>query len=262
MNNILNDICSKKKEELEFLKSQCSLNTLKKLLPEKRNRNFYRLIHTSQKNKENNIIAEIKKSSPSAGNIINHYLPEEIAIQYEKSGAGAISILTEKSFFNGNIDHLSLINSKTNIPILRKDFIIDIYQIFESKVYKADAILLIATILNDKQIKEFIKISKEIGLDCIVEVHNSEELKRAMKIDYPIIGINNRNLDTLSVDLNNTSNLIKSVSNNFTIIAESGIKKYQDINKYNELGVYNFLIGETLLKAKNIHFKFQELLNI
>ena len=261
MNNILKKICNDKKKELEITKSKCSLNSLIKLLPEKKNKKFKDLIIESQKNKSNNIIAEIKKSSPSAGELIKDYHPENIAYQYEKSDAGSISILTESNYFKGSIDHISLIRNVTNLPILRKDFIIDIYQIYESKVYKADAILLITTILNDQQIKEYINTANELGLDCIIETHSLDEINRAIKIGYPIIGINNRNLDNLSININNTLNLIKNVPNEFNIIGESGIKTYSDIKSYNQAGVYNFLIGETILKANNIDNKFKELLN-
>ena len=218
------------------------------------------MIFNSNKNNHNNIIAEIKKASPSAGEIISEYFPENIAINYEKSGAGSISILTEQYFFKGSVDHLSLINKKTNIPILRKDFIIDSYQIFESKVYNADAILLIVSILNDQEIKEFIKIANDIGLDCLIETHSKEELERAIKIDYPLIGINNRNLNDLSVSTENTTNLIKYIPKNFNVIAESGIRNNQDIKLYNEFGIYNFLIGESILRSNNITLKFKELL--
>jgi len=261
MNELLKEICQKKRVELEITKSKCSFQTLEKLLPKKNNRGLKKILNDSQKNKNINIIAEIKKASPSAGVIINEYFPEEIANQYEKSGAGAISILTESSFFKGNIDHLSTISQKTNIPLLRKDFIIDEYQILESKIYKADAILLIASILNDEQIVNFIKIADEIGLDCIIETHSENELKRAIKIDYPIIGINNRNLNNLSVDINNTLKLIKKIPSDFTIVGESGIKKFQEIRLYNNAGVYNFLIGESILTSNNIKKKFDELLN-
>ena len=261
MNNLLKDICYKKRKEIEHTKSKCSIESLKKLLPNKENRKFKKLLQYSQQNKINNIIGEIKKSSPSAGEIIKNYYPEDIAVEYEKSGAGAVSILTEKNFFNGKIDHLSLISRKTNLPILRKDFIIDPYQIYESKVYNADAILLIVAILKDEEIKQFIKIAEDIGLDCIIETHTSEELKRAFKIEYPIIGINNRNLDNLSVDINNTVNLLKKVPEKFTIIGESGIKNYEDIVQYNSCGVYNFLIGETILKSENYKLIFKKLLN-
>ena len=143
---------------------------------------------------------------------------------------------------------------------MRKDFIIDAYQILESKIYKADAILLIVSILSDNQLKEFIDIADKYGLDCIVETYNQTELERALKIGYPIIGINNRNLKNLSIDINNTINLIKNIPNEFIVVAESGIKTKKDINIYNKLGVYNFLIGESLLKAQNIELKIKELL--
>jgi indole-3-glycerol phosphate synthase len=261
MINILKEICFKTRKEIEINKYNCSLNTLKKLLPQKKNRNFKKILIESQIIKKNNIIAEIKKSSPSAGEIVKNYKPEDIGVQYEKSGAGAISILTESSFFEGHVDHMSTINRKTNLPILRKDFIIDEYQIFESKVFKADAILLILSILSDEKIRKFIKIADDIGLDCIIETHDSDELERAIKINYPLIGINNRNLDNLSIDTNNTIKLRENISENFTIIGESGISKFSDIESYNKSGIYNFLIGEALLTSKNIDTKFKELLN-
>ena len=177
------------------------------------------------------------------------------------TGVGAISILTETSFFKGHLDHISMINKRTNLPIIRKDFIIDPYQILESKVYKADAILLIMTILNDDKIKKFINIANYYGLDCLIETHNAEELKRAINIGYPLIGINNRNLNDLTIDINNTFNLIKNIPDNFTVVAESGIKSRIEINKYNDVGIFNFLIGESILKSKNISKKIKEFIN-
>lgn len=260
MNNLLTDICNRKKKEIEALKLKCSLKSLQKLIGNKQNREFKKILKESQKNEKNNIIAEIKQSSPSAGEIIKDYYPEDIAVKYEKAGAGAISILTEKNFFKGSIDHLSLINSKTNIPILRKDFIIDPYQIYESKVYKADSILLIMSILEDNEIKEYIKIANDIGLDCIIETHTLDEINRALKIDYPIIGINNRNLDNLSVNINNTLDMINKIPKSFTVIGESGIKSNENIKKYNDYGVYNFLIGETILRSSNYDSMIKKLL--
>ena len=167
MKDILSKICENKKIELEITKQRCSFSSLEKILQNKNNRNFKELLINSHDKKKNNIIAEIKKASPSAGVIIKEYFPEIIAADYEKSGVGAISILTENTFFQGDLDHLSLINKKTNLPILRKDFIIDPYQILESKVYQADAILLIVSILSDNQIKDFINLAKQYRLDCL-----------------------------------------------------------------------------------------------
>ena len=260
MTDILSNICEKKSDELKELKKRCSFSSLEKLIKNNKNRGFKDLLIKSHNRKNNNIIAEIKKSSPSAGEIISDYQPEEIAINYEKAGVGAISILTEKNFFNGSIDHLSIINRNTKLPILRKDFIIDKYQILESKIYNADAILLIVAILKDEEIKEFIKIANEYGLDCLVEIHTQDELERALKIGYPIIGINNRNLKNLKVDIERTFEIIKNVPKEFTLIAESGIKNRDDINKFNSYEIYNFLIGESILKSKDINQKINELI--
>ena len=259
MNNILSKICEKKKIQLEESKRRCSIDSLKKIIKEKKNRGFKNLLVNSQKKSKNNLIAEIKKESPSAGIIIKDYFPENIALNYEKSGVGAISILTETYFFKGHLEHLSLVNKKINLPIIRKDFIIDSYQILESKVFKADAILLIVSILNDNQIKEFINIADNCGLDCLIETHNEEELNRAINIGYPIIGINNRNLKNLKIDINNTLNLIKGIPREFTVVAESGIKNRDDINKYNDVGVFNFLIGELEISNYDMLYTFAPL---
>ena len=262
MTDILKKICLDKSKEIEILQNKCSLNTLKKLVSDKiEKRDFKNTAIESVINKNNLIIGEIKKSSPSAGQIIKEYHPEEIAKTYEKAGIGAISILTEKNYFNGEIDDLSLIKQNTRIPILRKDFIIDEYQIFESKVYQADIILLIVSVLSDDQLKRFLKIAEDLQLDVIIETHDEEEVERAMKLNYPIIGINNRNLKNLKTDVNNSANLFTSISKDFTVIAESGIKSSSDIAMYNELGIFNFLIGESILKSNDYGAFIKTLLN-
>ena len=249
MNNILEKICEDKKIEIEILKKKCSLNSLKKLLSDKIiKRDFKNKVINFNKDKKNFIIGEIKKASPSAGQIIENYDPLEIAKIYEKSGIQAISILTESKYFKGEIDHLSLIKQSTQIPILRKDFIIDEYQIYESKIYQADVILLIVSVLNDDKLKKFVEIANDIKLDCIIEAHNEEEIKRALKLKYPILGINNRNLKNLKTNVINSLNLFKNISKDCTVIAESGIKSTSDIAMYNDFGIFNFLIGESILK--------------
>ena len=259
MENILNKICVQKNIELIEEKKRCSYETLKKLLNKNKKRNFKEILMDAQLNNNNNIIAEIKKASPSAGIIINNYKPENLAIEYEQSGVGAISILTEKNFFKGSLDHLSLVHKNSKLPILRKDFIIDSYQILQSKIYNADAILLIASILSDNQIKDFIDIADNFNLDCIIEIHSNKEFERAIKIGYPIIGINNRNLKTLETNENNIINLVSNFHKDFTFIAESGIGNHEQIKKYNDNGIFNFLIGESLLKSNNISNKIKEL---
>ena len=259
MSHILDKICENKKIEVEQNKKKCSFSSLEKIIKDKKNRGFAELLIKSQKNNKNNIIAEIKKGSPSAGIIIQDYYPENIAINYEKSGIGAISILTDNSFFYGNLDHLSIVNKKSKLPILRKDFIIDPYQIAESKVYQADAILLIVSVLSDNQIKDFINLANKYGLDCLVEIHNAEELNRALNIGYPIIGINNRNLKDMTVNLDNTLELIKNIPNDFTVVSESGIKTREDIKRFNDSEIFNFLIGESILKSQDISSKIIQL---
>ena len=262
MNNILKKICEDKKLELEILKKKCSLNSLKKLISEQINkRDFKNVIIKSVEERENFIIGEIKKASPSAGEIIHNYEPIEIAKIYERAGVKALSVLTEKNYFKGEIDHLSYIKQNTNIPILRKDFIIDEYQIYESKVYQADVILLIVSILSDDELKKFLKIANELNLDCIIETHDENEIKRALKLDYPILGINNRNLKNLKTDLNNSVSLFTSISKDYTVIAESGIKTADDISMYNDLGIFNFLIGESILRSKDYATFIKKLLN-
>ncbi len=261
MKNLLKIICENKEKEIIESKKRCSMKSLEKLIQKKNKRGFKNLAVISEKNKCNNIIGEIKKGSPSAGIILEDYFPEDIAINYEKSGIGSISILTDKKFFFGSLDNLSLVSKNTNIPILRKDFIIDPYQILESKVYNADAILLIASILDDQKIKEFVKIANEYDLDCILEIHDEDELKRVIKFGYPIIGINNRNLKNLKTDLTNTFNLINKIPNEFTVISESGIKNKEDIDKFNYVGIFNFLIGESILKSKDFSSKIKSLAN-
>ena len=262
MSNILKKICEDKKLELEILKRKCSLNTLKKLINDQiTKRNFKTEIINSSKERKNYIINEIKKASPSAGEIINNYKPIEIAKIYEKAGAGAISILTEKNYFNGEIDHLSLVKKNTRIPILRKDFIIDEYQIYESKIYQADVILLIVSILSDDELRKFLNIANDLNLDCIIETHDENEIKRALKLNYPILGINNRNLKNLKTNITNSASLFTNISKDYTVIAESGIKTSADIKMYNDLGIFNFLIGESILRSNDYSTFIKNLLN-
>ena len=262
MHNILKKICEDKKKEIEILKKKCSLNSLKKLISDQINkRDFKNIVINSSLEKKNFIIGEIKKASPSAGEIIHNYEPIEIAKIYERAGVKALSVLTEKNYFKGEIDHLSFIKQNTNIPILRKDFIIDEYQIYESKVYQADVILLIVSVLSDDELKKFLKIANELNLDCIIETHDENEIKRALKLDYPILGINNRNLKNLKTDLNNSVSLFTSISKDYTVIAESGIKTSDDISMYNDLGIFSFLIGESILRSKDYATYIKKLLN-
>jgi len=198
------------------------------------------------------IIAEAKKASPSKGIIRRQYKPEQLARTYELSGAAAISVLTEEKFFLGHPSHLTQVKKVTKLPVLRKDFIIDPYQIYESRALGADAILLIAAALTREQLVEFQELAARLGLSCLVEVHTETELISVLSTGADIIGINNRNLRTFDTDLNTTfslRNLIKD--DRITVVSESGIKSRQDIAKLQEYGVHAALVGEALVSRTN-----------
>lgn len=196
-------------------------------------------------------ICEVKKASPSKGTIAENFPYIEIAKEYEDAGADAISVLTEPEFFKGSDMYLTEIKNVVNIPVLRKDFIIDPYQIYQSKVIGADAVLLICSILDNKTIKEYLKICETLGLCALVEAHDKDEVSLALSAGAKIIGVNNRNLKTFEVDINNCINLRKYVPKDIIFVAESGIKTPDDIKKLKEAGVNAVLIGETLMKSNN-----------
>lgn len=196
-------------------------------------------------------ICEVKKASPSKGIISKEFPYIEIAKEYEKAGASAISVLTEPFYFGGNKEYIREIKKHVTIPILRKDFIIDEYMIYEAKEIGADAILLICTLLDDKVLKKYIDIAHRLGLSCLVEAHNGEEVKSAVNLGARILGVNNRNLKDFTVDVNNSIKLKKLVSENIIFISESGIKTPKDIENLKKNGVNGVLIGETLMRSKN-----------
>ena len=199
-------------------------------------------------NKDEAIIAEIKKASPSAGVISEDFDPIKKAIEYEAFGASALSILTEEDFFMGSVSYLKDVKKITNLPILRKDFMIDEYQIYESKLIGADCILLIASILSDQQIKDVINISQQLELDYLIEVHDENELRRVEHFEDALIGVNNRNLKTFEVDLDNSVRLRNAFKQKNIFIAESGIKSKQDISYLKENNINVYLIGESLMR--------------
>ena len=200
-------------------------------------------------NKDEAIIAEIKKASPSAGVIDEDFNPVKKALEYEAFGASALSILTEENFFMGSVNYLKEVKAITSLPILRKDFMVDEYQVYESKLIGADCILLIASILSDQQIEDFIYIAKKLDLDYLIEVHNENELKRVEHFDGALIGVNNRNLKTFEVDLNNSVRLRNLFKQKNIFIAESGIKTREDMNYLKQNNIKVFLIGESLMRG-------------
>ena len=200
-------------------------------------------------NKDEAIIAEIKKASPSAGVIEEEFDPVKKAVEYEAFGASALSILTEEDFFMGSVDHLKDVKEITTLPILRKDFMIDEYQIYESKLIGADCILLIASILSDQQIEDFINVAQQLELDYLIEVHDENELRRVEHFEDALIGTNNRNLKTFDVDLDNSVRLRSLFKEKNIFIAESGIKSREDMNYLKLNNIKVFLIGESLMRG-------------
>ena len=245
--NILDEIVAKTKSKLEEKKQGLSLEELSSKI------DFENLKETNFKkslqNKAEAIIAEIKKASPSAGIISDNFDPVLKSKEYESFGASALSILTEEDYFLGNIQYLMDVKAVTSLPILRKDFIVDEYQIYESKLIGADCILLIASILNDEELKNFSETAERLKLDYIIEVHDMEELQRVKHFSNAIIGVNNRNLKTFDVDINNSVELKKIFEGENIFIAESGIKSKKDIEYLQQHNINVFLIGESLMKG-------------
>ena len=245
--NILDEIVAKTKSKLEEKKQGLSLEELSSKI------DFENLKETNFKkslqNKAEAIIAEIKKASPSAGIISDNFDPVLKSKEYESFGASALSILTEEDYFLGNIQYLKDVKATTSLPILRKDFIVDEYQIYESKLIGADCILLIASILNDEELKNFSETADRLKLDYIIEVHDEEELQRVQHFSNAIIGVNNRNLKTFDVDINNSVELKKIFKGENIFIAESGIKSKKDIEYLKQHNINVFLIGESLMKG-------------
>jgi len=244
----LKDFISQKKQELKILKRDMPLNELKKKIKNQKPRDFLSAFKNGFA-----IIAEIKKASPSEGIIDTNADIVEIARQYETGGAQIISVLTDKKFFYGNINFIPKIKSAVSLPILRKDFIIDAYQIYESKAYGADAILLIAKALTEKKLEKFIDLAHKLGLECLVEVHDKEDLNKILKLSdkIKVIGINNRNLNTLKTDLLVIGNLMPKIPKDKIVISESGIKDRKDVERIRKLGVNGILTGTSLMKAEN-----------
>ena len=207
------------------------------------------------------IIAEVKKASPSKGIISEDFDYLGIAKEYEAAGASAISVLTEPYFFMGSEDYLSEIAENVDIPVLRKDFIIDEYMIWEAKLLGASAVLLIVSILDIVQLKKYLDLAHDLGLSAIVETHDAEEIRRALNVGAEIIGVNNRNLNDFSVDIENSISLRRCVSGDVIFISESGIKTKEDVTKLKENDVDAVLIGETLMKSDDKKAMISELKN-
>ncbi len=198
---------------------------------------------------QNAVIAEIKKASPSKGVIRADFEPADIAQTYAEHGAACLSVLTDQQFFQGSVDYLKQARASCQLPVLRKDFLIDPYQVYESRVMGADAILLIAACLDDAQMRDMEAIARDLFMAVLVEVHDAAELERALRLKTPLVGINNRNLRTFEVSLDTTIALKASVPADKMVITESGIAERDDVQRMNAAGVHGFLIGEAFMRA-------------
>lgn len=257
---MLDKIVEKTKERLIEAKAKKSLNELKEEVSRLEISDEFPF-KEALKDPEIAIIAEVKRASPSKGLIAEDFDYIEIAKEYQEAGASAISVLTEPYFFQGSNDFLKEISENVSIPLLRKDFTIDEYMIYEAKLLGASAILLIVSILDDAQLKEYLDLAHQLGLSAIVETHDGDEIRTAIDVGAQIIGVNNRNLADFTVDINNSINLRRLVSDDITFISESGIKTKEDVTRLKENDVDAVLIGETLMKSDDKKSMILELKN-
>lgn len=260
---MLKKIIQYKKDELTSIKFNTPLPEIKRRARDIHGiRNFQGAISRIDGDlKTVKIIGEIKKASPSSGLIREDFDPVNIAGIYEKSGISAISVLTDKEFFQGDIEYLPLVKKTVQIPVLRKDFIFDEYHIYESLARGADAVLLIAAILETNQLIDYIYLCNELKLHTLIEIHNTADMEKILHAEkiLSVIGINNRDLETFKVDINVTMELISELPRDKTIVSESGIKDKDDIIRLMDSGVSAFLIGETFMKESDISKKVKEL---
>jgi indole-3-glycerol phosphate synthase len=259
--NILDTIVEEKKREVAKLPARLiAAGDLRDAMLEHGERRDFLAALRKPKNGPLALIAEVKKASPSAGLICHDFDPVRIAKEYEAAGASCLSVLTDEKFFQGSLDYLRQIRAAVKLPLLRKDFIIDERQILEAIEWGADAILLIVAILTDAQLAKFHALAVEAGVAVLVEVHDEEELARALKISPVLIGVNNRNLKTFQVDLATTEKLAGKIGVEKILVAESGIQARADVERLKKCGVQAILVGESLMKNGDIKAKVRELL--
>ena len=262
MANILETIVEQKKREVAQLPARLiAVGDLRDAMLEHGERRDFIAALKNPRTGDIGLIAEVKKASPSMGVICQDFDPVRIAKEYEAAGASCLSVLTDEQFFQGSLDYLREIRATVKLPLLRKDFIIDERQILEAIEWGADAILLIVAILSDEQLAKFHSLAVEAGLAVLVEVHDEEELDRALKISPVLLGVNNRNLKTFKVDLATTENLApKIIQSGSLLVAESGIHTNADVARVQKCGAGAILVGESLVKQGDIGAKVRELL--
>lgn len=260
--DILKKIIKRKDEEIAERSAKVSIQQLITLAEQAdAPRGFVEAIEAKINSGQAAVIAEIKKASPSKGLLREHFFPAEIAQSYEKNGATCLSVLTDRDFFQGHEDYLKQARAACSLPVIRKDFIIDPYQVYEARAIAADCILLIVSALNDQQLTELSDLAMQLEMDVLVEVHNLEELERALVLNLPLIGINNRNLSTFETSLDTTIDLLARIPESHTVITESGIHTPADVALMREHNVNGFLIGEAFMRATDPGEQLSKLFN-
>jgi indole-3-glycerol phosphate synthase len=268
LGNILDQIIEDKYIEVLDRQQQVPLDELKdKVAGMDKCRNFYHAV-TKKNPRGLNVIAEVKKASPSAGLIRPDFDPVNIAQTYAACGADAISVLTDEKYFQGKLEYIGLVKQAVDVPVLRKDFTVDPYQVYETRAAGADAVLLIAEALTPAKLIDLLILARQLTLTSIIEVHSADMLLTVRSLSgfpqaqYTVLGINNRDLTTMTVDINTTGRLAELVENTSELIGESGIQTKADVEKLKKIGVGAVLIGETLCKSESIEQKFEELFGI
>lgn len=260
MAEILNKIIEHKKQELVERKLRLPLEKAQEWVKDAPSpRGFENALRSAQLAKRPGVIAEIKRASPSKGILREDFNPMQIAASYQANGAACLSVLTDSEFFKGSCAILELARKSCFLPILRKDFIIDTYQVYETRAVDADCLLLIVAALEDEQMVKLNSLAKELRLDVLVEVHNAEEMDRALKLEPTLLGINNRDLHTFETSLDTTLSLLSKIPDTCHVVTESGIHTKEDIAMMMENGVNTFLVGEAFMVAKDPGKKLKEL---
>lgn len=258
--SILQEIIAHKKEEVKARKGRTPLSKLKRRAESTDSRRDFESAITRRHGEPSRLIAEIKRASPSKGLIRENFSLRDIVSVYDKRGVAAISVLTDERFFSGRIDYLGAAREMTGKPLLRKDFIIDEYQVYESRACGADALLLIVAALDGSQLADLLCLSQECRLAPLVEVHDMKELEAALGSGAKIIGINNRNLKTLEINMRTTFELVREIPAGRIIVSESGIHSRADVQAVESAGVDAILVGTTIMRAWDIGEKIDELL--
>jgi len=248
--NILDKIVAVKREEIAVALNKKSLAFMRTDAESRvLTRDFVGALRAKIAAGQPAVIAEIKKASPSKGVLREDFIPADIAQSYSEHGAACLSVLTDVQFFQGGVDYLKQARASCQLPVLRKDFIVDAYQVYESRAMGADAILLIAAILDDAQMKDFEAMARSLDMAVLVEVHDAPELARALKLKTPLIGINNRNLKTFEVSIDTTLSLMRNVPSERLLVTESGIQTREDVLRLGAAGINAFLVGEAFMRA-------------